>query len=349
MQGATNDGSSGSSEGDSSTTDGGATEAGTPEAGGADSGETDGGAPESGADAGCACDAGTGDGSAPAATKYYVNASTGMDSYDGTLAKPWRTISHAVATVPSGAIEIDVAPGTYTAGEAFPITLKAGQALVGDVANLGLGAAPTTISGEGAGGCEGSGATIQIPSTASGASVSGFHIVTTNTDESIVVCGAAATVVSNTLEGGEVGVEAITGASVTVTSNTITPETNGVGVVVFGTTTKLTARGNSISGSYYAIQLGVGTSFTGSLIDLGTAGSHGDNTLLGSAAGVGLSISVATSSVVTAVGNTWHPTVQGADGSGHYASALVSGASDVATVPGNNYRITAGAGSGIQF
>jgi hypothetical protein len=97
------------------------------------------------------------------------------------------------------------------------------------------------------------------------------------------------------------------------------------------------------------VQLGAGLSFTGSLINLGTAASPGNNTFLGTAAGLGVSLSTATTSVVSAVGNTWRPSVQGADASGHYASTFIDGTAGVAFVAGNNYRITAGTGAGIQF
>src|SRR6202034_4351726 len=127
------------------------------------------------------------------------------------------------------------------------ITLLANQALVGDVAHLGLGATSTTISGQGPSACGEPGATIEIPSTSSGASIRGFNIVTSTTISSIVVCGGAATIASNTIEGApEIGVVAISGASVTLTSNNITAEAGGVGLYVVGTSTAVVARGNSI-------------------------------------------------------------------------------------------------------
>jgi hypothetical protein len=333
--------------GDGSVTD----SSGTQDVSVTDSG--DGGTSESGSDTGCGtCDSGTGDSSTPPPTTYYVNASTGLDANPGTLAMPWRTITHATAAA-SGPASINVAPGTYSTNETFPITLQANQQLVGDVASQGLGINPTTISGVSTSTtCVGTTGTVQIPSTSSGASIRGFNIVTASgVATSIVVCGATATIGNNTIGGGgnELGVQAVGGANLTLTSNTITAVTGGVGLFVMGTSTAVKARGNSISGSFYAVQLGNGTSFTGSLIDFGTAASPGNNTFLGTAAGVGVSFSTATTSVVSAVGNTWHPSVQGADTSGHYASTLVDGTAGVAFVAGNNYRITAGAGSGIQF
>jgi hypothetical protein len=84
-------------------------------------------------------------------TDRYVNQATGDDSHSGSQGSPWATISHAVATADSE-ITIHVAPGTYDAanGETFPITLKNGQTLIGNVSNKGAGANPTLIQGQGA-------------------------------------------------------------------------------------------------------------------------------------------------------------------------------------------------------
>ena len=48
--------------------------------------------------------------------QYYVNASAGSDSNDGSQARPWKTIQHADAalTVGSGGAIVHVAPGTYS-------------------------------------------------------------------------------------------------------------------------------------------------------------------------------------------------------------------------------------------
>jgi hypothetical protein len=85
-----------------------------------------------------------------ATTDRYVNQTTGDDSNNGSQASPWATISYAVATADS-LITIHVAPGTYNAasGETFPITLKYGQKLIGNVSTKGTGVKPTLISGQG--------------------------------------------------------------------------------------------------------------------------------------------------------------------------------------------------------
>jgi hypothetical protein len=50
-----------------------------------------------------------------AQNQYYVNASAGSDSNDGSQARPWKTIQHADAalTVGSGGAIVHVSPGTY--------------------------------------------------------------------------------------------------------------------------------------------------------------------------------------------------------------------------------------------
>ena len=55
---------------------------------------------------------------------YYV-ATTGSDTNAGTSAEPWRTIQHAVSTVPAGAT-INVATGVYNElGREFYLGLRA--------------------------------------------------------------------------------------------------------------------------------------------------------------------------------------------------------------------------------
>jgi Protein of unknown function (DUF1565) len=62
-----------------------------------------------------------------AQNQYYVNASSGNDSNDGSQARPWRTIQHADAALSlgSGGAVVHVAPGSYSG----PITTnKSGTA-----------------------------------------------------------------------------------------------------------------------------------------------------------------------------------------------------------------------------
>lgn len=84
-------------------------------------------------------------------TDRYVNQATGDDGNNGSSGAPWATITHALATADTF-VTIRVAPGTYDAanGESFPLIMKKGQTLVGNVAGKGAGGTPTLIQGEGA-------------------------------------------------------------------------------------------------------------------------------------------------------------------------------------------------------
>ena len=86
----------------------------------------------------------------PAPATRYVNADTGDDDNPGTTGQPWATVTHAVGTAAED-VTIHVAPGTYSVatGEVFPIMMKAGQVLLGDVANKGMGTVETRIQGDG--------------------------------------------------------------------------------------------------------------------------------------------------------------------------------------------------------
>src|SRR5512145_74774 len=82
---------------------------------------------------------------------YYVNATTGLDTNAGTQAAPFKTITKALNTASVSGGIINVASGTYNVDnvEVFPLKLYNNVNLVGDVANKGGGATPTTISGGG--------------------------------------------------------------------------------------------------------------------------------------------------------------------------------------------------------
>src|SRR4028118_1896099 len=74
------------------------------------------------------------------ASIIYVNPATGTDAAGaGTSeAAPYRTIAYALASASSGTI-VQLAPGSYTSatGEVFPLVVKEGVSLRGDVATKG--------------------------------------------------------------------------------------------------------------------------------------------------------------------------------------------------------------------
>jgi len=79
-------------------------------------------------------------------THYYVNAATGDDLFgDGSAANPWKTITHASATVPAGASAADpnvihVAAGLYdktNSAEGFTINFNSANVALGGAGAVG--------------------------------------------------------------------------------------------------------------------------------------------------------------------------------------------------------------------
>jgi parallel beta-helix repeat protein len=78
----------------------------------------------------------------------FVNPSTGNDKTgNGSISAPWRTISQALEASPSNSVII-LSSGTYSAqsGEVFPLILKPGIAIQGNINNKGQ---TVTITGGG--------------------------------------------------------------------------------------------------------------------------------------------------------------------------------------------------------
>ena len=78
----------------------------------------------------------------------FVNPSTGNDKTgNGSISAPWRTISQALEASPSNSVII-LSSGTYSAqtGEVFPLILKPGLAIQGNINNKGQ---TVTITGGG--------------------------------------------------------------------------------------------------------------------------------------------------------------------------------------------------------
>lgn len=78
------------------------------------------------------------------------------------------------------------------------------------------------------------------------------------------------------------------------------------------------------------------------VVDLGTAQSPGNNVISGNNVGQATATNLELESsggLVTAVGNTWDPGVQGADAQGHYSLPAGTTALDVQTGSGRNYSV----------
>ena len=81
---------------------------------------------------------------------YWVDATYGDDNNVGTRDYPFKTITHALAAAGENQ-SIKVMPGAYDTanGETFPLFLRPGQSLIGNVSLKGGGASPTLIEGSG--------------------------------------------------------------------------------------------------------------------------------------------------------------------------------------------------------
>lgn len=87
-------------------------------------------------------------GAHPAAT-YHVDAATGSDANSGTATSPFKSISQGLRVARNKGDVVLVAPGVYgsATGEAFPLRVPDGVALLGDEENRGAGSYPTAIVG----------------------------------------------------------------------------------------------------------------------------------------------------------------------------------------------------------
>lgn len=283
---------------------------------------------------------------------YYVDAANGNDANTGSAGSPWRTISMAIRTAPTTGANIHVAPGTYSAGETFPISPRTNQHLIGDIANHGEGAVATRISGAGNFQCSGGdlagftgNTTVGLEAGAQGSSIAGFSI--TGGSETVWICNTAASFASNTVFGST-DISVIVGyrGNVSLTDNII--KNGAYGLLALDIDTHLVARANTITtATNHAVVLGFTNQFAGSNFDFGTAADPGNNTFIGSSVGAGIYFQSATNSVVNAQGNTWRAGTEGADAQGHYAAQLVT--SNVSLVGGSNYAVRLTTGGGLQL
>ena len=310
---------------------------------------------------------------------FYVDAATGVDTNTGTaaVADPAVANSGAVKTISKGLalaaamvtanaalvppvtamVNVKVAPGTYSAGETFPIMMPDKVGIYGDLANKGVG---TTINGKGAytipasctsiGGFAGTWILI-IPENVT-ATVSGLDLKSTG-NESVGIFGALlATIDSDTITAnGDVGIQAC--------SPTASPLTlNIANSVVSGSTAATGGNAALYVGDIKSVVSARNTTFTGNnailagngwglpVLDLGTSASPGGNTIIGGATGVGLNVQGGIGGV-NAAHNIWKKNVQGSDPvTGGYAAQIIPG--PVAVVGGNNYSL-ATATLSVQF
>lgn len=280
---------------------------------------------------------------------FYVNPATGSDTTgDGSVNAPYKTLTKAIqmasAIAATSGANIYAASGLYStvSGETFPIKPTKGDNIIGTGIAQISGTGVATFGGGNLSGYALSYAVF----FSSGVAANMTSMSIGGSQETIGVDNATVTLSNNSLSGStDVAMVVSDGAHLTLSGNTVN---NGVwGLLLADPTTVVVARGNSIlTQNMDAIHIGYTSAVPGTALDLGTATNPGNNTILGSATGMGLNLAnvSATSGVVQAVGNTWHPNIQGANFAGHYASAVI--AAGTAYLAGNNYANPATA---IQF
>jgi hypothetical protein len=131
-------------------------------------------------------------------------------------------------------------------------------------------------------------------------------------------------------------------ASLSATNSVI--QGNVTGVRGYNDSPKITLRGTQVVGSTDdGIYLFAND---GTSVDLGTAASPGGNTFSGNNTSNGgfanlnvLSTPTTTPLVIDAIGNTWDPSIQGADTTGHFPAGTTFTASSAASVAGKNVNL----------
>ena len=281
---------------------------------------------------------------------YYVSPTSGLDSNAGTPGAPWKTLTHAVASVPTAAVDIHAGPGVYSlaGGETFPVTLASNQALIGDVANRGRGTVATQISGDGA---QASGGVVLT--TAAGATnvaIRGIELgdfsPTPQQVVSVVLAGASAS-----FDSCSIGLNA--GASLRISSGTVEMSqdqfttTEGTAVYISGAATLVHARQNAFVSAYSVV---VDPSATPAQLDFGSIVSGGGNAFLdlktAGPGGPAIAVTVNATGTLPAAGNSWTPNVQGDNNAMYPAGLLVNGPTATATTQENYALVT---GVSIQF
>lgn len=156
----------------------------------------------------------------------------------------------------------------------------------------------------------------------------------TNAAQDVVSFSGAAAIklTGSTFTGcGRIGIEGSSNNSVDGTNLTITGCALG-GIYSQGT---LKLRSSQIKNNPGWGLYGLGSSI---VWDLGTGGSLGNNTFQGNST-TNVDISFVSNQSISAIGNTWNASVQGADSSGHYAANAKSGFS----ASGTNFKTSSNA------
>ena len=249
-----------------------------------------------------------------AAPNFYVNALAGSDTNRGTLASPFKTITHAMSLSKSGST-VQVAPGTYDVAnrEVFPITVPAGVLLIGDEAHKGRGSAPTSIVGGGLapGSTPGDVSVGVLPGM--GSTIAGFTI--TNDASAFAVRRGLmlgysnVTLRKNTVTGAThaVGIYVDASTNHMITENRIVDNGTGSGLAFVKGGVGSKVESNDITGN------GVGVEYDVAGGDLGSTGGSAGGNVLSCNTQYDLKAAAPTAIAIPAAGNFWDrsPPMQG--------------------------------------
>ncbi len=188
-------------------------------------------------------------------THWFVSPTGDDTSAGNSSATPFKTITKALSVAQSGET-IFVAPGTYSAGETFPLHVPGGVALIGDEPNRGAAATPTRIAG--AGPISGGSNINTAIMPGAGSTVAGFTItstVTSNFAMGLVPAGSGAILRNNTITGStNNGIYVIGGTTNhAILLNALTAN-GGVGLGYIGSSAGGKAETNTITGNKFGVE-----------------------------------------------------------------------------------------------
>ena len=269
---------------------------------------------------------------------YYVSASDGSDTNPGTRNLKFKRLTHAMSVATRSGTTVQVAPGTYSNGEIFPIIVPAGVLLIGDEPTKGAGTpgvtSPTIILGGGLAPGSAPGAVGVAVLPGAGSTVAGFTITNNGsfTDRRGLILGYSnVTLRNNTVTGAthKVGVYVDASINHVITGNRIVDNGgsgSGTGLAFANGGVGSKVENNVITGNGFGVKYDVPGG------DLGGAGSVGGNTISCNTqndieASAGMSITI------TAAYNFWDnsPPSLGCTAGDDFCNS--SGAATIAAIP----------------
>ncbi len=208
------------------------------------------------------------------AVNWFVDATNGSDSNNGSSGAPFKTITHALGVATTGEI-VNVAPGTYDAalGEVFPLAVPSGVTLHGDETLKGGGTTPYIIE---ATGFPISGLDAAL-TAGTGATIAGLKFVGANPGNSssgvlVYLAIDGVTLRNNTLTGANVSAIEVDGSSNHVIAGNIA-NNNVRGLVFVNSGTGSKVENNVFTANAFGVEF----DFLGGDLGGGPTGSVGGN------------------------------------------------------------------------